>query len=80
MDPEDLNHINQLLDHDVELREVLHAPSKLSSNLCLTVSQKIKDQVTELDKKTRTMVGLLNKIHSTPSKSSQFHQGCSKLL
>ena len=26
----------------------------------------IKDQVTELDKKTRTMLGLLNKIHSTP--------------
>jgi len=51
MDPEDLNHINQLLDHDVELRE------------------KIKDQVTEFDKKTRTMVGLLNKIHSTPSSS-----------
>ncbi|KIM89358.1 hypothetical protein PILCRDRAFT_221784 [Piloderma croceum F 1598] len=49
MDAEDLNHINQLLDHDVELRE------------------KIKDQVTELDKKARTMVGLLNKIHSTPS-------------
>jgi hypothetical protein len=25
MDAEDLNHINQLLDHDVELREVLYA-------------------------------------------------------
>ncbi|KAF9464171.1 Translin [Collybia nuda] len=31
--------------------------------------EKIKDQVTELDKKTRTMVGVLNKIHSTPSDS-----------
>ncbi|TRM60655.1 Translin [Schizophyllum amplum] len=29
--------------------------------------EKIKDQVTELDKKTRTMTGLLNKIHSTPT-------------
>ncbi|KAL1715363.1 Translin [Schizophyllum commune] len=29
--------------------------------------EKIKEQVTELDKKTRTMTGLLNKIHSTPS-------------
>ncbi|KAI0785262.1 Translin [Abortiporus biennis] len=29
--------------------------------------EKIKDQVTEFDKKTRTMSGLLNKIHSTPS-------------
>ncbi|CAA7261402.1 unnamed protein product [Cyclocybe aegerita] len=28
--------------------------------------ENIKDQVNELDKKTRTMVGLLNKIHSTP--------------
>ncbi|KAI5826001.1 Translin [Schizophyllum commune Tattone D] len=29
--------------------------------------ERIKEQVTELDKKTRTMTGLLNKIHSTPS-------------
>jgi len=29
--------------------------------------ERIKDQVNELDKKTRTMMGLLNKIHSTPS-------------
>ncbi|CAL1713075.1 unnamed protein product [Somion occarium] len=29
--------------------------------------EKIKDQVTEFDKKTRTMTGLLNKIHSTPT-------------
>ncbi|TRM56135.1 Translin [Schizophyllum amplum] len=29
--------------------------------------EKIKDQVTELDKKARTMTGLLNKIHSTPT-------------
>ncbi|KAH9841539.1 Translin [Rhodofomes roseus] len=28
--------------------------------------EKIKDQVTEFDKKTRTLTGLLNKIHSTP--------------
>ncbi|KDR82677.1 hypothetical protein GALMADRAFT_238164 [Galerina marginata CBS 339.88] len=28
--------------------------------------EKIKEQVNELDKKTRTMVGVLNKIHSTP--------------
>lgn len=26
MDGEDLNHINQLLDYDVELREVLYVP------------------------------------------------------
>ncbi|KZP33607.1 Translin, partial [Athelia psychrophila] len=51
MDASELDHINQLLDYDVELRE------------------KIKDQVTELDKKTRTMAGLLNKVHSTPLES-----------
>lgn len=32
--------------------------------------QKIKDEVTEFDKKTRTMLGLLNKIHSTPTAQS----------
>ena len=34
---------------------------------CIFSIQKIKEQVAELDKKTRTMSGLLNKIHSTPS-------------
>ncbi|TCD66619.1 hypothetical protein EIP91_001129 [Steccherinum ochraceum] len=29
--------------------------------------EKIKDQVAEFDKKTRTMSGILNRIHSTPS-------------
>ncbi|GBE84924.1 Translin-1 [Sparassis crispa] len=29
--------------------------------------EKIKDQVTEFDKKTRTLCGMLNKIHATPS-------------
>ncbi|KAF9565663.1 Translin [Agrocybe pediades] len=49
MDAIELEKINALLDHDVELRE------------------KIKEQVNELDKKTRTMIGILNKIHSTPA-------------
>ncbi|OBZ71654.1 Translin [Grifola frondosa] len=31
------------------------------------IREKIKDQVTEFDKKTRTLAGMLNKIHSTPS-------------
>ncbi|PPR01150.1 hypothetical protein CVT26_016051 [Gymnopilus dilepis] len=31
--------------------------------------EKVKDQVNEFDKKTRTMSGLLNKIHSTPPES-----------
>ncbi|KAG5645473.1 hypothetical protein DXG03_006018 [Asterophora parasitica] len=33
--------------------------------------EKIKEQVAELDKKTRTMVGTLNKIHSTHPESSE---------
>lgn len=33
--------------------------------------QKIKDQVAELDKKTRTIVGLINKVHSTPPESRE---------
>ncbi|KAF9485836.1 Translin [Pholiota conissans] len=31
--------------------------------------EKIKDQVTLLDKKTRTTIGILNRIHSTPSEA-----------
>ncbi|RDB14554.1 Translin [Hypsizygus marmoreus] len=31
--------------------------------------EKIKDQVADLDKKTRTMVGMLNKVHSTRKES-----------
>jgi len=34
--------------------------------------EKIKEQVLELDKKTRTTIGLLNKIHSTPHESSLY--------
>jgi len=49
MDPLDVNHLNELLEKDVEIRE------------------KIKDQVSYLDKKTRAMLGILNKIHSTPT-------------
>ncbi|KAF7299037.1 Translin [Mycena indigotica] len=33
------------------------------------VSEKIREQVKELDKKVRTIVGILGKIHSTPSNS-----------
>ena len=32
----------------------------------LTEAQKIRDQVHDLDKKTRMMAGILNKLHSTP--------------
>jgi hypothetical protein len=44
MDAEDLDHINQLLDHDVELREVFHASrkSKPSWNSCILSPRKLK--------------------------------------
>lgn len=36
----------------------------------LTKVQKIRDEVHDLDKKTRTMAGMLNKLHSTPPNQS----------
>ncbi|KAF8134801.1 Translin [Mycena galopus ATCC 62051] len=51
MDPQDLEQLNALLEHDVG------------------VAEKIKEQVKEFDKRVRIIVGLLGKIHSTPSKS-----------
>jgi len=36
----------------------------------LTKVQKIRDEVHDLDKKTRMMAGILNKLHSTPSDQS----------
>ena len=33
--------------------------------------QKIKEQVNEFDKRARTMVGLLNRIHVTPMDASE---------
>ncbi|KAJ8080564.1 Translin-1 [Marasmius tenuissimus] len=47
MDSADLDKLNELLDHESDLKE------------------KIRDQIAELDKKTRTMNGLLNRVHST---------------
>ena len=37
----------------------------------LTKVQKIRDEVHDLDKKTRMMAGILNKLHSTPSDQSK---------
>ena len=36
----------------------------------LTKVQKIRDEVHDLDKKTRMMAGILNKLHSTPPDQS----------
>lgn len=38
----------------------------------LTKVQKIRDEVHDLDKKTRTMAGILNKLHSTPPDQSTY--------
>jgi hypothetical protein len=77
MDAQVLTHINTLLDRDVDLREVSLERLELMPDFLESPSaQKLKEQVTELDKKTRTMAGVLNKIHSTPSDSSQICSGC----
>ncbi|KAF9077695.1 Translin [Rhodocollybia butyracea] len=49
MDQQSLENLNQMLDHESDLRE------------------RIREQVNEFDKKTRTISGILSKIHSTPS-------------
>ncbi|KAJ3716911.1 translin [Lentinula raphanica] len=51
MDSQTLDNLNQMLDHESDIRE------------------RIREQVNEFDKKTRTVVGILSKIHSTHSES-----------
>lgn len=67
MDAENLERINQLLEQDSELREVNIQCSYRRHLFSCVLIQKIRDQVGEFDKKTRTMSGILNRIHSTPS-------------
>jgi hypothetical protein len=70
MDSQELQKLNALLDREVELREVNSLVLNVI-NPWFTLLQRIKEQVNELDKKTRTIIGLLNKVHSTPSAASQ---------
>ncbi|KAJ4482135.1 translin [Lentinula aciculospora] len=51
MDPQSLETLNQMLDHESNLRE------------------NIREQVNDFDRKMRTVVGILGKIHSTRSES-----------
>ncbi|KAL5520122.1 hypothetical protein ACEPAG_1782 [Sanghuangporus baumii] len=51
MEQTELEHLNLLLDRDIETRE------------------KVKDSVQEFEKKTRSVMGVLSKIHGTPSDS-----------
>ncbi|KAF5369585.1 hypothetical protein D9758_002681 [Tetrapyrgos nigripes] len=70
MDPQDLEKLNDMLDNESELREV-NTPIKNRFSLPGSLSPsvwskfKVRDKINDLDKKTRTMVGTLNKIHST---------------
>jgi len=72
MDAQDLEKLNDMLDNESDLREVntvlwLSSSVKIDEAMLL---QKIRDKINDLDKKTRTMVGILNKIHSTRTESS----------
>lgn len=71
MDEGDLALLTKLLDKDVELGEVVDLTDSFffRTEECVFL-QKLRDQGTEFEKKTRAIVGLLNKIHSTPSHSS----------
>ena len=74
MDSQELQKLNALLDREVELREVNSLVLNIEKSPVYPFSnllQSIKEQVNGLDKKTRTMIGLLNKVHSTPSAASQ---------
>ena len=72
MDPAELDEISAALEHDATLREVcLHSSSShLMSKLTLP-AQKLRDQSSELEKKTRTMMGILNRIHFTKQENGQ---------
>jgi hypothetical protein len=72
MDQSSLEHINQLLDNEVDVKEVRFSSLLLENVNDADAPQKIKEQVTVLDKLARTIVGTLNKIHSTPSKDSMY--------
>lgn len=70
MDEQDLALLTSLLDKDVELGEVNDLIYIYLGLKELFYLQKLRDQGTEFEKKTRAIVGLLNRIHSTPSDSS----------
>jgi hypothetical protein len=46
--------------------------TRILPGFLLTKIQKIRDEVHDLDKKTRMMAGMLNKLHSTPPDQSTF--------
>ena len=65
MDAQNLELIKNMLEQDFELLEVLALIGSLLGSL--TVNFTLENPRTgELDKRTRAMLGTLNKIHSTP--------------
>lgn len=72
MDPAELEEISAALEHDAVLREVCLCSSSrhLMSTLTL-LAQKLRDQSSELEKKTRMMMGILNRIHFTKQENGQ---------
>lgn len=72
MDPTELEEISAALEHDATLREVYLCSSsrRLMSELT-PPAQKLRDQSSELEKKTRMMMGILNRIHFTKQGNGQ---------
>jgi len=72
MDPAELEEISAALEQDAALREVCLCPSsrRLMSKLT-PPAQKLRDQSSELEKKTRMMMGVLNRIHFTKQENGQ---------
>ncbi|KAF7288568.1 hypothetical protein HMN09_01385900 [Mycena chlorophos] len=68
MDAANIDVLNSLLEKDSNVGEVRVAETH---SRCSTLRQKIREQVKELDKKVRLIVGILGKIHSTPPNSMQ---------
>lgn len=50
----------------------MYIPLPLNAQYQHQMSQKIRENVNELDKKARTMAGILNRVHSTPPDARQF--------
>ncbi len=74
MDQQNVEKINSILDAELEIREVYTPAVQVWDTVTRTplCTQKIKEQVTEFDKKTRTLTGILNRIHSTRSDQSDY--------
>ena len=68
MDKANLERINAILDAEIQQKEVhsfLLSSFQSEYEYAENSGQKIKDVVSEFEKKTRSIVGSLNKIHGT---------------